>query len=375
MVVADHGEGSFDRALGLFVADCLGAHGIACLGLAVFKAHRDIGRPVGPPEKIEIGALALAAFVRGKSAEVHAGPLEVDRLVLRCLEKFRLIEEPVDFAEAKIPVKGEGQNRRIDQVHGFGWRGAGSQKQSRDKQAGTRGHGLIKEGLAADVKRRRAGGELSCFTASVIKMLVLDEEVRAHRVSEVGVMTHYRRSLEAARAAFDTLVPLEEPLVRAADAVIAALVSGRKLMLCGNGGSSSDAAHIAAEFVCRFVGDRRPYPALALGVDGGLLTAIGNDYEFGDAFSRQVRAFGQSGDVLIGISSSGKSRNVLAAIEEARRRGMVSIALLGRDGGFTKSAADIELIVPGENTARIQEAQKFLLHVLCELAEEKLPRE
>jgi D-sedoheptulose 7-phosphate isomerase len=216
---------------------------------------------------------------------------------------------------------------------------------------------------------------LSCFTASVIKMLVLDEEVRAHRVWEVGVMTHYRRSLEAARAAFDALVPLEEPLVRAADAVIAALVSGHKLMLCGNGGSSSDAAHIAAEFVCRFAGDRRPYPALALGVDGGLLTAIGNDYEFGDAFSRQVRAFGQSGDVLIGISSSGKSRNVLAAIEEARRRGMVSIALLGRDGGFTKSAADIELIVPGENTARIQEAQKFLLHVLCELAEEKLPRE
>ena len=188
-------------------------------------------------------------------------------------------------------------------------------------------------------------------------------------------MTHYRRSLDAACAAFDALATLEEPLVRAADAVIAALVSGHKLMLCGNGGSSSDAAHIAAEFVCRFAGDRRPYPELALGVDGGLLTAIGNDYEFSDAFSRQVRAFGQSGDVLIGISSSGKSRNVLAAIEEARRRGMVSIALLGRDGGFTKSAADIELIVPGENTARIQEAQKFLLHVLCELAEEKLPRE
>ncbi len=206
-------------------------------------------------------------------------------------------------------------------------------------------------------------------------MLVLDEEVGAHQVLEVGVMTHYRRSLDAACAAFDALATLEEPLVRAADAVIAALVSGHKLMLCGNGGSSSDAAHIAAEFVCRCAGDRRPFPALALGVDGGLLTAIGNDYEFGDAFSRQVRAFGQSGDVLIGISSSGKSRNVLAAIEEARRRGMVSIALLGRDGGFTKSAADIELIVPGENTARIQEAQKFLLHVLCELAEEKLPRE
>lgn len=188
-------------------------------------------------------------------------------------------------------------------------------------------------------------------------------------------MTHFQRSLSAARDTLDALAPLEEPLLRAAGAVTAALTRGDKLMLCGNGGSSSDAAHIAAEFVCRFVGDRRPYPALALGVDGGLLTAIGNDYEFADAFSRQVRAFGRPGDVLIGISSSGKSRNVLAAIGEARRRGMTTIALLGRDGGFTKGAADIELIVPGDATARIQEAQKFLLHVLCEMAEEKLPRE
>jgi D-sedoheptulose 7-phosphate isomerase len=187
--------------------------------------------------------------------------------------------------------------------------------------------------------------------------------------------SHYRRSLAAAREVLDAIGPLEEPLLRAADAVVAALTSGRKLLLCGNGGSSSDAAHIAAEFVCRFAGDRRPYPALALGVDGGLLTAIGNDYDFADAFSRQVRAFGQPGDVLVGISSSGKSRNVLAAIEEGRRRGLVTVALLGRDGGFTRGAADIELIVPGTSTARIQEAQKFLLHVLCELAEEKLPRE
>ena len=188
-------------------------------------------------------------------------------------------------------------------------------------------------------------------------------------------MTHYQRSLAQARETFDALGPLEDALARTADAVVSALTSGRKLMLCGNGGSSSDAAHIAAEFVCRFLGDRRPYPAMALGVDGGLLTAIGNDYEFADAFARQVHAFGQPGDVLIGISSSGKSRNVLAAIEEARRRKMVTVALLGRDGGFTKGAADIEMIVPGESTARIQEAQKFLLHVLCEMAEEKLPKE
>jgi D-sedoheptulose 7-phosphate isomerase len=188
-------------------------------------------------------------------------------------------------------------------------------------------------------------------------------------------MSQYRTSLAAARETLAALEPLEAPLLRLADAVLAALVSGRKLMLCGNGGSSSDAAHIAAEFVCRFVGDRRPYPALALGVDGGLLTAIGNDYDFHDAFARQVRAFGQAGDIFIGISSSGKSRNILSAIEEAKRLGMVTAALLGRDGGFTKGAADIELIVPGDTTARIQEAQKFLLHVMCEIVEEKLPRE
>jgi phosphoheptose isomerase len=208
-----------------------------------------------------------------------------------------------------------------------------------------------------------------------IGMLAAHGDVCANRPAEDATLTPYQQSLAAARATLDALGPLEAPLTRAADAVLAALTSGRKLMLCGNGGSSSDAAHIAAEFVCRFVGDRRPYPALALGVDGGLLTAIGNDYEFGDAFSRQVHAFGQPGDVLIGISSSGKSRNVLSAIEEARRRQMVTVVLLGRDGGFTKGAADIELIVPGDTTARIQEAQKFLLHVLCELVEEKLPKE
>ena len=189
------------------------------------------------------------------------------------------------------------------------------------------------------------------------------------------LMSQYRNSLAAARETLAALEPLEAPLSRLADAVLAALLSGRKLMLCGNGGSSSDAAHIAAEFVCRFIGDRRPYPALALGVDGGLLTAIGNDYDFHDAFARQVRAFGQPGDVFIGISSSGKSRNILSAIEEAKRLGMVTAALLGRDGGFTKGAADIELIVPGDTTARIQEAQKVLLHVMCEIVEEKLPRE
>lgn len=188
-------------------------------------------------------------------------------------------------------------------------------------------------------------------------------------------MSGFTRSLKDAVALFSSLAPLEPVVERAAEIVLEALTGGRKLLLCGNGGSAADAAHIATEFVCRFVEDRRPYPALALGVDGGLLTAVGNDYDFQDIFERQVRAFGQAGDVLIGISSSGKSRNVLGAIEEARRRGMATIALLGRDGGFTKGAADVEMLVPGAVTARIQEAQKFLLHVLCERVEERLPRE
>jgi D-sedoheptulose 7-phosphate isomerase len=188
-------------------------------------------------------------------------------------------------------------------------------------------------------------------------------------------MTQFQNSLKSAVATFQGLKSLEDKLVMAADVLEKAFLAGNKLLICGNGGSAADAAHIATEFVCRFKGDRRPYPALALNVDGGLLTAISNDYEYQDAFSRQVQAFGQAGDVLIVISTSGKSRNLLDAIEESRRRDVRSIAILGRTGGFTKGAAELEIVVEGDETARIQEAQKFLLHVLCELLEERLPRE
>jgi D-sedoheptulose 7-phosphate isomerase len=164
-------------------------------------------------------------------------------------------------------------------------------------------------------------------------------------------------------------------MVRAAGLVTACLTSGNKLLLCGNGGSAADAAHIATEFACRFQGDRRPYPAISLVSDGGLLTAIGNDYTFNDVFARQVRAFGKAGDVLIALTTSGNSRNVLFAIEEARRVGARVIAMLGKDGGFTKGAADVEILIPGDVTARIQEAQKFLLHVMCELVEPHLEKE
>lgn len=195
------------------------------------------------------------------------------------------------------------------------------------------------------------------------------------RSANQNAVTHFSESLKGAIETFESLHDLESPVVSAADMVLAALRSGAKLLFCGNGGSAADSAHIATEFTCRFQGDRRPYPAIALSSDGGLLTAIGNDYAFQDIFARQVRAYGKPGDVLIALTSSGKSRNVLSAIEQARRLGVRTIALLGKGGGFTKGAAEIEIIVPGTVTARIQEAHKFLLHVICELVEPGLEKE
>lgn len=188
-------------------------------------------------------------------------------------------------------------------------------------------------------------------------------------------MTHFQSSLKEAVETFDSLKSLEKQVVAAAEIVLKSLTSGGKLLFCGNGGSAADSAHMATEFTCRFKDDRRPYPAIALNVDGGLLTAIGNDYAFQDIFARQVHAFAKPGDVLIALTTSGKSRNVLSGLEEARRRGMKTIVFLGKGGGFTAGAADIEILVSGTVTARIQEAHKFLLHVLCEMVEEKLPRE
>jgi D-sedoheptulose 7-phosphate isomerase len=161
---------------------------------------------------------------------------------------------------------------------------------------------------------------------------------------------------------------------RAVDLVIGCLKSGHKLLTCGNGGSAADAAHLSTEFLCRFREDRRPYPSIALTVDGPFMTAVGNDYSFEEVFARQVRGLGKRGDALIVFTTSGKSRNVVRALEEAKLAGMESIAFLGRDGGFTKGLATVDLLVPGKETARIQEAHKLLLHVLCEMAEEKLPK-
>ena len=146
------------------------------------------------------------------------------------------------------------------------------------------------------------------------------------------------------------------------------------MVACGNGGSAADAADFTTEFACRFVEDRRPYPALNLSQGGSLLTATANDYGFDEVFARQIRAFANAGDVLVAITTSGKSKNIRRALEEAKSSRLKSIALLGRDGGRCRGIADVDLIVTSNSTARIQEAHKFLLHVLCEIVEARLPR-
>ena len=183
-----------------------------------------------------------------------------------------------------------------------------------------------------------------------------------------------RRALDDAAGMLQSMVDLDAQIGEAADLITACLTSGNKLLVCGNGGSAADAADFCTEFACRFVEDRRPYPAMNLSQGGSLLTATGNDYGFDEIFARQIGAFGRPGDVLIAISTSGKSANIRRALEEGKLRKLKMIALLGRDGGSSKNLADIDLIVPGDSTARIQEAHKFLLHVLCEIVESRLPR-
>ena len=183
-----------------------------------------------------------------------------------------------------------------------------------------------------------------------------------------------KSAIAAAAKTLQSVVDLDSQIAKAADLIVDCLTNGKKVLACGNGGSAADAADFCTELACRFVEDRRPYPAMNLSQGGSLLTATGNDYGFEEIFARQVHAFGASGDVLIAISTSGKSKNIRRAIEEARHRKLKTAALLGRDGGSVAGIADVDLIVKGDSTARIQEAHKFILHVLCEICEARLPR-
>src|SRR5437667_1233305 len=183
-----------------------------------------------------------------------------------------------------------------------------------------------------------------------------------------------KNAIAAARTTLQSISDLESRIAKAADLIADCLTNGKKVLACGNGGSAADAADFCTELACRFVEDRRPYPAMNLSQGGSLITATGNDYGFDEIFARQIRAFGNEGDVLIAISTSGKSKNIRRAIEEARARKLKAIAFLGRDGGGSAKLADVDLIVKSESTARIQEAHKFILHVICEICEARLPR-
>jgi phosphoheptose isomerase len=182
-----------------------------------------------------------------------------------------------------------------------------------------------------------------------------------------------KSAIAEAGQTLQSLTSLDAQLGRAADMITQCLLAGNKLLVCGNGGSAADAADFCTEFACRFVDRRRAYPAIDLSQHGSLLTATGNDFGFNKIFARQVGAFGKPDDVLIALSTSGQSENIQLALDKAKTKKLKTIALLGRDGGTAAGKADIDIIVPGNSTARIQEAHKFLLHVLCEIVEPRLP--
>jgi len=158
-------------------------------------------------------------------------------------------------------------------------------------------------------------------------------------------------------------------LIILAEKTAAAFTSDRKLMLCGNGGSAADAQHIAAEFVNRYTFERPPLPALALTTDSSVITSIGNDYSFNDIFSKQVKALGIEGDILLVISTSGDSKNLLSAVNDARSRGIYTAGLLGSDEGKLVNLVDLALVANTESTPRIQETHILAGHILCHLVD------
>ncbi len=168
---------------------------------------------------------------------------------------------------------------------------------------------------------------------------------------------------------------LSRPIAEAVQALVGCITAGGKVLICGNGGSASDAQHFAAEFVGRFERERPGLAAIALTTDTSILTAVGNDYDFKSIFSKQVQALGAPGDVLLAITTSGNSGNVLAAVDAARAKDMTVVALTGRDGGRMREAlgeTDVHICVPHERTARIQEVHLLVIHCLCDAVDLQL---
>lgn len=165
---------------------------------------------------------------------------------------------------------------------------------------------------------------------------------------------------------FQALTTIRGEIDRAGDMILATLRRGGKLMICGNGGSAAEAAHFATELVGRYAKNRRSLPAIALSSDGSLVSCIGNDYGYEQAFARQIEGLARPGDLVVVLTSSGNSANILAALHAAQKHSLESIAFLGRGGGKAKGLASCDLIIPGQSGAAAQEAHLFLIHHLCE---------
>jgi D-sedoheptulose 7-phosphate isomerase len=192
------------------------------------------------------------------------------------------------------------------------------------------------------------------------------------RVTEQAATLALSGAIAAHREAIDAVQGCAAGLGAAADLIADSLAGGGTLLVCGNGGSAADAQHIAAEFVGRFMKDRPPLSAVALNTNTSAVTAIGNDLGFDEVFARQVRAHGRTGDVLLAISTSGTSPNVLAAVAAAHESGLSVVGLTGGSGGALAGACDVCLTVPASSTPRIQEVHILLAHVLCGLVEDAL---
>jgi D-sedoheptulose 7-phosphate isomerase len=201
---------------------------------------------------------------------------------------------------------------------------------------------------------------------------ILSQTVPTHDIFESMddlIKAAFARHAEAAEATLKGVLP---EIVQAGEMIAAAAKSGRRLFACGNGGSAADAQHLTTEWVSRYKNDRDPLPAIALTVDTSALTAIGNDYGFEQLFARQVKALGAAGDVLVAITTSGQSKNVLLALEEARKKNMKTIALTGSRGTNLKTMADVTIVIPTDETARIQEMHELIYHAWCECVDASL---
>ena len=186
------------------------------------------------------------------------------------------------------------------------------------------------------------------------------------------VRDHFAGHQRTVTLVAEQLSPL---IVQVSEQISAALHLGNKVLLVGNGGSAADAQHFAAELVGRFLLERRALPAIALTTDTSILTAVGNDYGFDEIFARQVEALAAAGDLVLGISTSGHSANVIKALAAAQKKGCQTVGLLGRDGGRIAGMVDLALTVPSQETPRIQEAHQLIIHIICDLVEKDMFRE